>query len=296
MVYPSMPEVVKTHPVNTIGIVAKKGKPEAMELAAELRRRYPTKTILAERYLCELLGWPIPTDDLELTARSDLLVVLGGDGTLIHAARLLGGRSVPILGVNLGSLGFMTEVPKSELFAALDETLAGRFTLDSRMKLSCRLWRQNQVILEDEVLNDLVINKGALARIADHETSVDGQYLTTYKSDGVIVSTPTGSTAYSLSAGGPIVHPAIDCAVITPICPHSLTQRPILIPGDRVIRITLKSEAADVYLTIDGQAGHALHTADMLEVQKSPNRVQLVKNPQLGYFAMLRQKLRWGER
>ncbi|MGQ0507825.1 MAG: NAD(+)/NADH kinase, partial [Myxococcaceae bacterium] len=139
-------------------------------------------------------------------------------------------------------------------------------------------------------------NRGALARIADHEMSIDGQYVTTYKSDGVILSTPTGSTAYSLSAGGPIVHPVLDCTIVSPICPHALTQRPIVVPGDQLIRIALKTEVGDVYLTIDGQAGHVLQGGDQIEVQRSPNRVVLVRNPRLGYFAILREKLHWGER
>jgi NAD+ kinase len=224
------------------------------------------------------------------------VVVLGGDGTLIHAARLLEGRGVPILGVNLGSLGFMTEVPVEELFASLDEVLAGSFRLDSRMKVRCRLVRAGQVLVEDECLNDVVINKGALARIADHYTSIDGVPVTTYKSDGVIVATPTGSTAYSLSAGGPIVHPAVDCMVVSPICSHALTQRSIVVPPDRLVRITLSPETADVYLTLDGQTGHGLQGGDTIEVQRAPNRVNLVRNPRMAYFTILRQKLLWGER
>jgi NAD+ kinase len=190
----------------------------------------------------------------------------------------------------------MTEVPRREAFAALDDVLAGRLTTDSRMKLSCRLLRGDQVIFQDEVLNDVVIGKGALARIGDHEMLVDGLYVTTFKSDGVIVASPTGSTAYSLSAGGPIVHPAMDCIILTPICPHSLNQRPIVVPGSQVVSVVLRGEAEDFYLTLDGQAGVSLQTGDRLEVRRSPNRVILVRNTRLDYFGMLRQKLRWGER
>ncbi len=252
--------------------------------------------MIAERHLAEAAGWQPLADDRELGSRADLIIVLGGDGTLIYAARLLGGRAVPILGVNLGSLGFMTEVPQVELFPMLEATLAGTAKIDSRMKLSCRLFRKDQLILEDEVLNDVVINKGAMARIADHETSIDGAYVTLYKSDGVIVSTPTGSTAYSLSANGPILHPSVDAVLVNPICPHALTQRPLVVPGDRLISICLKSESADVFLTIDGQTGHGLQTGDRVEVRKSVNRVLLVQNPRIDYFAILRQKLHWGER
>ncbi|ABF87448.1 putative inorganic polyphosphate/ATP-NAD kinase [Myxococcus xanthus DK 1622] len=281
--------------VQTLAIVAKRDKPEAVALAAQIRERYPHLSVLADRTLAHELGWP-RVDDRELVTRADLMVVLGGDGTLIYAARLLGGRGVPILGVNLGSLGFMTEVPVEELYPMLEQVLAGRFQVDSRMKLSCRLLRGGRVLIEDEVLNDVVINKGALARIADHETSIDGVPITTYKSDGVILATPTGSTAYSLSAGGPIVHPSVDCTVLSPICSHALTQRSIVVPADRTIRVTLRSETADTYLTIDGQTGHGLQGGDCIEVVRSHNRVNLVRNPKVAYFSILRQKLHWGER
>nr|WP_225937168.1 NAD(+)/NADH kinase [Myxococcus sp. RHSTA-1-4] len=278
-----------------MAIVAKKDKPEAAALAAQLRERYPHLTVLGDRSLAHVLGWP-RVEDRELASRADLVVVLGGDGTLIYAARMLGGRGVPILGVNLGSLGFMTEIPVEELFSTLESVLAGRFQMDSRMKLTCRLVRGGRTLVEDEILNDVVINKGALARIADHETSIDGVPITTYKADGVILATPTGSTAYSLSAGGPIVHPSVDCTVLSPICSHALTQRSIVVPADRVIRITLRSETADTYLTLDGQTGHGLQGGDCIEVVRSPNRVNLVRNPRVAYFSILRQKLHWGER
>ncbi|MBJ6761718.1 NAD(+)/NADH kinase [Myxococcaceae bacterium JPH2] len=281
--------------MQTLAIVAKRDKPEAVALAVQIRERYPHLTVLADRTLAQTLGWPRVTDR-ELATRSDLVVVLGGDGTLIYAARMLSGRGVPILGVNLGSLGFMTEIPVEELFSTLSEVLEGRFQTDSRMKLSCRLLREGKVLVEDEVLNDIVINKGALARIADHETSIDGVPITTYKADGVILATPTGSTAYSLSAGGPIVHPSVDCTVLSPICSHALTQRSIVVPADRVIRITLRSETADTYLTLDGQTGHSLQGGDCIEVVRSSNRVNLVRNPRVAYFTILRQKLHWGER
>lgn len=281
--------------MQTLAIVAKRDKQEAVALAARIRERYPHLTVLAERYLSHALGWP-RIEDRELAQRAELVIVLGGDGTLIYTARLLGGRGVPILGVNLGSLGFMTEIPVDELFSTLDEVLAGRFKVDSRMKLTCRLVREGKIVVEDEVLNDVVINKGALARIADHETSIEGVPITTYKADGMILATPTGSTAYSLSAGGPIVHPSVDCTIMSPICSHALTQRSIVVPADRTIRVTLRKETADTYLTLDGQTGHSLQGGDCIEVVRSPNRVNLVRNPHMAYFTILRQKLHWGER
>ena len=281
--------------MKTIAIVARPKKDEVTQFAKALLERYPDREFLVQTHLAEPLGRPAVSDE-ELSRRAELIIVLGGDGTLIYGARMLKGRPVPILGVNMGSLGFMTEVPVADAFATLDAVLAGRGRIESRMKLSCRLFRDDALVLEDEVLNDVVINKSALARIADHETWLDGAFVATYRADGVIFSTPTGSTAYSLSAGGPIVHPSIDCVIVTPICPHALTQRPIVVPGDQLVRVKLTSDVSDVFVTIDGQAGQALKKGDRIEIQRSLNRVMLVRNPQLDYFAILRQKLRWGER
>lgn len=281
--------------MKTIAIVARPKKDEATQLARQIMERYPDREFLLQSHVAEPLGRPAVTDE-ELSRRAELVIVLGGDGTLIYGARLLKGRPVPVLGVNLGSLGFMTEIPVSDAFTVIDGVLEGRGRIESRMKLSCRLFRDDALVLEDEVLNDVVINKSALARIADHETWLDGAFVATYRADGVIFSTPTGSTAYSLSAGGPIVHPSIDCVIVTPICPHALTQRPIVVPGDQLIRVKLTSDVSDVFLTIDGQSGQPLKKGDRIEVQRSLNRVMLVRNPQLDYFAILRQKLRWGER
>ncbi|RPH68666.1 MAG: NAD(+) kinase [Myxococcaceae bacterium] len=281
--------------MKTVAVVVKRGSVEAVALAQQVRARHPELELLAEPELAAATGWPSTAPE-EIARRAELILVLGGDGTLIHAARTVRGRSVPILGVNLGSLGFLTEVPRSDVFARLAEVLAGRARLHTRMKLACRLHRSGKVVVEDEVLNDVVINKGALARIADHEVSLDGQFMTTFKSDGVIIATPTGSTAYALAAGGPILHPALECAVVAPICPHALTQRPFVVPGDQVVNVVLRSPVADVYLTLDGQTGHALQQGDRLEVWRSPNRSVLVSNPNIDYFGILRQKLHWGER
>jgi NAD+ kinase len=282
--------------VKTVAVVVKRGSAEAVALAREVRARHPDLQLLADTELAAAgAGWP-PTADEEIGRLAELILVLGGDGTLIRAARMVRGRAVPILGVNLGSLGFLTEVPRSELFPRLEETLAGKARLHTRMKLACRLHRGGRVVLEDEVLNDVVINKGALARIADHEVSLNGQFMTTFKSDGVIIATPTGSTAYALAAGGPILHPELEGAVIAPISPHALTQRPFVVPGDQVVNVVLPSEVADIYLTLDGQAGHALQRGDRLEVWRSPSRTVLVSNPNIDYFGILRQKLHWGER
>lgn len=282
--------------MQTVALVAKTNNPEAVSLARHIKERYSTLNVLSDPDLARAAGWDASVSETELGAGADLVIVLGGDGTLLRAARMLQGRPVPILGINMGTLGFMTEVPQSELFPMLEAALAGKTRLESRYKLNCKLVRDNTVVVEDEVLNDVVISKGALARIVDHETFIDGQFVTLFKADGVIVSSPTGSTAYSLSAHGPIVHPGIDCMVVTPICPHSLTQRPIVVAGDSVIRLAIRSDSSEVYLTLDGQIGHALQTGDSIEVSRSKNKVVLVRNPVLGYYAILRQKLHWGER
>ncbi|MCL2314671.1 MAG: NAD(+)/NADH kinase, partial [Proteobacteria bacterium] len=179
---------------------------------------------------------------------------------------------------------------------ALEALLAGGGQVDSRMKLSCRLFREGGCVFADEALNDVVVNKGVLARMVDHEAWIEGELVAVYKSDGIICSTPTGSTAYCLAAGGPIVHPAVDCLILTPICPHALTQRPIVVPSSQKIRIVLKREVNDVFLTIDGTGGIPLKSGDWIEIEEAENRVLLVRSPSLSYFGVLRKKLHWGER
>lgn len=281
--------------MKTIGFITRPEKPEAVVLARALAARFPERTFLAEPHLATALGWPA-TPDSAIAERSELLVVLGGDGTLIYAARVLRGREVPLLGINLGSLGFMTEVPSRDAERLLRATLEGKVAVSSRLKLRCRILREGKAIFEDEALNDVVLNKGAEAKIVDFDTLLDDRLIAHYKSDGLIFATPTGSTAYSLSAGGPIVHPSIDCVIVTPICPHALTQKPIVVPGDRPLRVALKSQVTDVYLSVDGQQGVLLKVGDRIEVERAATRLLLVQNPDLDYFSILREKLHWGAR
>ncbi|MCL2625637.1 MAG: NAD(+)/NADH kinase [Cystobacterineae bacterium] len=281
--------------LKNIVLVAKPGQAQALEWAISLKAQFPQQTFWAAFSLAEELGWEVLAEE-ELRQKADLVLVLGGDGTFIRAARLLAGRQVPILGMNLGSLGFLTETAKEEVVGALEKFLAGQAQVDSRMKLVCRLFREGEPIFTDEALNDVVVNKGVLARMADHEAWIDGELIAVYKSDGIICSTPTGSTAYCLAAGGPIVHPATDCLILTPICPHALTQRPIVVPSNQKIRIVLKREVSDVFLTIDGTGGIPLKSGDWLEIQKAENRVFLIRSPSLSHFGVLRKKLHWGER
>jgi NAD+ kinase len=232
----------------------------------------------------------------DIPACSDLLIVLGGDGTLLSAARLSAVREVPILAVNLGGLGFLTTVSLDDLYPILEEIFANKLRISERVMLQAEIIRAGKVILRQIALNDAVLNKAALARIMDLELRVDGQYVTTYKADGLIISTPTGSTAYSLAAGGPIVYPAVEAFVVTPICPHTLTNRPLVIPDSAKIEIEFKSEDDSVFLTFDGQVGIELAKGDLIKISKAPEKLHLVRPSIKSYFEILRSKLKWGER
>jgi NAD+ kinase len=269
-----------------VGIVHKRTAPAAAACA-----------ISAAQYLASR-GLEVLQDEAEVARRADLVLVLGGDGTLIHAARILAGRPAPILGVNMGSLGFLTEVPQAELFQALEHVLSGKADVSERMKLRVHLHRgeaNGARLVDTEVLNDAVIAKGTLSRMAEFEAIFAGQYVARYKADGIIVATPTGSTAYSLAANGPILFPSMRGLILAPICPHMLTQRPIVLPDDQTMTIRLLSES-EVYLTLDGQSGMQLQRDDQVQIKQSQARVLLVRNPRIDYFGILRAKLKWGER
>jgi NAD+ kinase len=231
----------------------------------------------------------------ELPGQVDLLLVLGGDGTLLSMARLVGDLNVPILGVNLGGLGFLTALTIEELFPALEALLRGDLLVEERMMLAARVTRQGERLSEYVALNDVVITKSAMSRIINLDVSVQGQFATAYRADGLIVSTPTGSTAYCLSAGGPIVFPTMDAIVLTPICSHTLTNRPIVLPGSQPIDVTLQSDQ-DVMLTMDGQVGFHLKRGDRVEIRQAAARIRLLRVPQKHFFSVLRTKLKWGER
>lgn len=224
----------------------------------------------------------------------DLAVVLGGDGTMISAARLLQNLDVPVLGINYGSLGYITEFRIEELYDALDTVLVGNYQLDKRVTLDVTHTRNGKELSKNRVLNDVVINKAALARIINIETTLDGLYVNDFRADGLIISTPTGSTAYNLSAGGPIVFPSMNAVVITPICPFTLSNRPIVVPDSAEIELRLKTEKEEVALTLDGQIGFDLTTQDVIKVAKSKTTLNLVKPPNRNYFDVLRNKLKWG--
>ena len=235
-------------------------------------------------------------DHANIPALVEMLIVLGGDGTLLSAARHVADShtDVPIFGVNLGSLGFMTEVTLEELYSSLEEALADKLEIEDRIMLTASVMRNGNCLSRYRVLNDVVINKGALARMMELKVSVNGSHLTTLRADGLIVATPTGSTAYSLAAGGPIIHPTVHCFVVTPICPHTLSNRPIALPDTFTAEICLVSPSEDVLLTLDGQIGFPLNPQDVVEIKKSRYTMKLMKHPTRSYYEILRTKLKWG--
>lgn len=282
-----------------VAIFAKVHDPRCQGVASELvtwleeRKCQP----LVDTHLARHVGYARGLTEKQIRDRAELVVVLGGDGTLISVARLFSSRQVPIVGVNLGSLGFLTEITVEQLYPVLEQCLAGSHRITERMMLDVTVTRGDQEISRCQVLNDAVINKGALARIIELEARVNDDFLTTFKADGLIISTPTGSTGYSLSAGGPIVQPLMKCVLITPICPHTLTNRPIVLSYQSVIRITVKSSFDEmVYLTLDGQVGVELQEGDSIEIKRAETTTALVTSPEKDYFAILRAKLKWGER
>jgi NAD+ kinase len=276
-----------------VGVVAKRSSHEAAgtagELAEWLRRR--GLEVFLDGSTLAALGRDEPA--FSPTAAYDLVVVLGGDGTLLSVARALE-PGIPILGVNLGNLGFLTEIGRAELYPALEHVLAGRFRTEARSLFDVERRGDGGAAERFRVLNDAVITKSALSRIIDLTMEVDGHLIARYRSDGLIISTPTGSTAYNLSAGGPIVNPLLPVAVLTPICPHALSLRPIVVPGSSRIQVTLETQREEVFLTLDGQEGRELRYRETVSVTQSAAAVHLVKVSDRSFYDNLREKLRWG--
>jgi len=231
----------------------------------------------------------------QVAKNSQLLLVLGGDGTLLAAARVAAPLDIPILPINMGSLGFLTSFKLEEMYPALEETLAGRLPSSERVMLGVELEREGQIVERQTVLNEAVINKGALARMIEVELLIDGEFVCRYRVDGLIVATPTGSTAYSLSAGGPIVHPSVESWVITPICPHTLSDRPVVIRDSSEVEIDLSAGTESVFLTLDGQTGIPMQPADRVRMTRAAERLKLIQPQKKSYFEILHSKLKWGE-
>ena len=228
-------------------------------------------------------------------APSDLfcVFVLGGDGTFLTATRWIGDQNIPILGIKFGDVGFLAELSEKDLYTVAESILKNKFSTKPRMRLWVRVIREKKEFISEAALNDVVINKGALARLADIKTYINGLYLTTYRADGLIVSSPTGSTAYSLAAGGPIIHPAVSGILMTPICPFTLTNRPLLVPESVHIKIEIGKKSSDIMLTIDGQAGLSINHNDTIIIQKWPHSVNMVVIPEQNYYDILKAKLKW---
>jgi NAD+ kinase len=236
---------------------------------------------------------PSVVESDEMIRQVDVILVLGGDGTLLHAARLVGAAGIPMLGVNLGSLGFLTEVKLDDIYSALEGLLSGQYQSEERVLLNVEVIREGKTEVQYLALNDAVINKGALARIIDLEVSVNSQTVLSMRADGLIVSTPTGSTAYSLAAGGPIIYPTLEAFIVAPICPHTLTNRPVVIPDRDEVEVCLQ-RGTDVMLTVDGQVGMPLKQNDCVKICRAQSTLKLVLPFGSTFFKLLREKLRWG--
>jgi NAD+ kinase len=284
--------------IKAVGVVAKPNIPHASAIVQGLVdwwRERGVETRLdheSARYIDSPNGLPRE----RVPEGTQLVIVLGGDGTLLAAARAVAGREIPLFPVNLGGLGFLTAITLDQLYPELEGAMKGEHRVVPRRMLHGEVVRGGKTVASYEALNDIVIGKTQIARMIDLETYVDSQYVSTFKADGLIVATPTGSTAYSLSAGGPILFPAVAAICITPVCPHMLTNRPVLVPDSSVIEIVCKAPRKEAYLTVDGQVGEPLAEDDRVVCRRSENSVYLIRPPKMFFFDVLRQKLKWGER
>jgi NAD+ kinase len=283
--------------ITTAGIISKPNIAEAADIVCGLlewleergiRVRYDSQTARYARSSTFYAREQVPEG-------ADLLIVLGGDGTLLSAARVVADRNIPLFAVNLGHLGFLTAIPVEDLYPELERALRGEHRIGRRRMVDCELVRDEKTIASYSALNDVVVTKSELARMIDLDTHVDNHFVAAYKADGLIISTPTGSTAYSLSAGGPIIFPSVAALCITPICPHMLTNRPVIVPDTSVINVLNHGEDG-TFLTIDGQVGEPLSKGDRIVCRSSAKTIQLIRPPKMLFFDVLREKLKWGER
>ncbi len=281
-----------------ITIIYKRSRSEAAELAYELRDWFEKRSI---QVTCQQnindsgAGTHCTMRQLDIPIDSEFVVVLGGDGTFLSVARFLENRTTSVIGVNLGGLGFLTEITRENCYAELEQVLEGNYEIEERMRLLVSVQREGREIFRQSVLNDAVINKGALARIVDLKAKIDNRYLTHYRADGLIVATPTGSTAYNLSAGGPIVYPTARAIILTPICSFTLTNRPIILPATARVEVELPDAVRDIALTCDGQVGCELAAFDRIQITADTCPLHLIKTPSIDYLEILRTKLKWGQ-
>jgi NAD+ kinase len=282
--------------IKKVGIVANIEKEDIAQYTGSLKKWLEGRgiQIFLETKIASEMGMSSAFTVDDLARKVNLIAVLGGDGTMLRTARYVAHHNVPIVGINMGTFGYLTEVNLNETRAALELILKGKLLTERRMMLDVTVRRGRKIIGAGIVLNDVVINRGNLSRIVELETAVNNSYLTTYKSDGLIISTPTGSTAYSLSAGGPIVSPCKDLIIINPICPHTLTNRPIIFSEDSDLQITLWSKESGATVTLDGQESYRINSGDIVKVKKSKYVTTLVLSPHRSYGEILRSKLGWG--
>lgn len=281
-----------------VGIISKPAKPELAQILPELFSWFEKHgyRVVIDRETAAYSSGPESIDRKQMaTLPLDFVVVLGGDGTLLSTSRAVAQAGIPVLGVNLGSLGFLTEVPLPELYQALDDVDQKRATVESRSLVHCELLRDGKSIMSYSALNDVIVNKSALARLNTYDLFIDQAFVTTYKADGLIISTPTGSTAYSMAAGGPILTPSVDAFVITPVSPHSLTHRPLVVRDSAQIEIIVKTGDEEAYLSVDGQVGMPVRDEDRVVCRKAEYKVQLLRIRR-AFFEVLRTKLKWGQR
>ncbi|RKQ61796.1 NAD+ kinase [Thermovibrio guaymasensis] len=287
-----------------IGIIANPTKPESaqgIERVLKKLHQYDVSIYideesckLVEKSKCSSYEKVKVVDRLVLPDKVDVILVLGGDGTFLTVAKLVDKKPVPLLGINFGTLGFLTEIPIEKIEECIDKLIAGEFIVENRPVLRVKVVRKNGHILIYRCVNEVAIKRDTLARIIEIDVDADGEYLTTFRGDGVIVATPTGSTAYSLSAGGPILYPTLNAMLLTPICPHTLTMRPLVLKGETCLTVKLKTESENVMVIFDGQEGIELRVGDLIEITRSPYDLLILRDPAKSYFETLREKLKWG--
>jgi NAD+ kinase len=284
--------------INCVGIISKPHSPEAIKLVPEIFEWLGSRGIEAryDAQTAEYLGRADGLNREQVPTGTQLVIVLGGDGTLLSAARAIGGAEIPLFAVNLGGLGFLTAITVEDVFPELERALRGEHRIALRRMLECSIMRGGEYVSSYHALNDVVLTKGSIARVIDLDTWVDSHFVCGYKADGLIISTPTGSTAYSLAAGGPIIFPSVGALAITPICPHMLTNRPVIVSDTSVIQIVALGDDDSIFLTVDGQVGELLKREDRVICRSSSKAIHLIRPPRMLFFDVLRAKLKWGER
>lgn len=283
---------------STVGIFSRPRRPSLAEVVPQLLRwltEHGVRPLIDGETANALQRREAAKTRHQIAEEADLLIVLGGDGTLLAAAREAALRGIPILPINLGGLGFLTSFTLEELYPALEDALVGKATMDERVLLLVKSTHNGNTLTEQRVLNDAVVHKGTLARMIELELHIDGSFVCRYRADGLIVATPTGSTAYSMSAGGPIVHPSVESILITPICPHTLSDRPVVVRDTSKIELRLSEHSDSVFLTLDGQTGVPMQWGDRVHITRAAERLKLIHPLKKSYFEILRSKLKWGE-